>query len=426
MRLLVAQIGARRHYAVPRVLHGAGMLDRLVTDACGDLFPWSLADLVPAFLRRDALSRLAARSSGLPRGKVTGLFIFTVSALLGPSRRKPGGNNISWWLHRNRRFNELVIGKGFGSADGVYVFNGAGLEVLKEAKRLGLFRVLDQTSAPMRHDAELLISESERWPDWSTEADSIYNWLPMAEREEEEWQLADRIICGSEYVAEGIRVLGGPAKKSRVVPYPCDHGMQPPATEHVTPAEKQEKRCGQRSNNLMQSRTRSTAGLHILFAGTLNLRKGLPYLHEAIRLFGAGRAKWRIVGPPAISRQALAMLGRVAEVRGAVPRSEMVEHYAWADILVLPTISEGSANVCYEALARAVPVITTPNAGSIVRDMIDGFIVPVRSPASIAEKLALLEGNPSLLQEMSLRALERSREFTVNTYAFYLENAIKY
>jgi len=32
--VLVAQLGARMHYAVPRILHEAGALDRFFTDIC--------------------------------------------------------------------------------------------------------------------------------------------------------------------------------------------------------------------------------------------------------------------------------------------------------------------------------------------------------------------------------------------------------
>ena len=33
-QFLVAQIGARRHYAIPRMLSAAGMLDHFCTDIC--------------------------------------------------------------------------------------------------------------------------------------------------------------------------------------------------------------------------------------------------------------------------------------------------------------------------------------------------------------------------------------------------------
>ena len=86
------------------------------------------------------------------------------------------------------------------------------------------------------------------------------------------------------------------------------------------------------------------------------------------------------------------------------------------DVFLLPSVSEGSAGVCYEALAAGLPVITTPNAGSVVRDGIDGFIVPIRSPEAIIEKLDRLASDPDLLAFMSKNARERSADYTLERY----------
>jgi glycosyltransferase involved in cell wall biosynthesis len=94
----------------------------------------------------------------------------------------------------------------------------------------------------------------------------------------------------------------------------------------------------------------------------------------------------------------------------------MAEHYAWADVFLLPSICEGSATVCYEALAAGLPVITTENAGSVVRDHTEGFIVPIRDASAIVERLETLHRDRALVESMSRAALERSRDFTVKKY----------
>jgi glycosyltransferase involved in cell wall biosynthesis len=90
--------------------------------------------------------------------------------------------------------------------------------------------------------------------------------------------------------------------------------------------------------------------------------------------------------------------------------------YHWADALVGPSICEGSVLVSYEALACGLPVITTPNAGSVVRDGRDGFVVPIRDSDAIGDCLNRLLVNRELLTAMSVSALERSREFTLERY----------
>ena len=49
---------------------------------------------------------------------------------------------------------------------------------------------------------------------------------------------------------------------------------------------------------------------------------------------------------------------------------------ASADVFVFPSLFEGSAVVTYEALAAGLPSVVTPSAGSVVRDGVEGFIVP--------------------------------------------------
>ena len=94
----------------------------------------------------------------------------------------------------------------------------------------------------------------------------------------------------------------------------------------------------------------------------------------------------------------------------------MTEHYQWGDVFVLPSVCEGSATVIYEALGHGLPVITTPNAGSVVRDGLDGFIVPIRDAAAIVRCLDRLASDGELWREMSRNARQRSLQFTLRSY----------
>ena len=94
----------------------------------------------------------------------------------------------------------------------------------------------------------------------------------------------------------------------------------------------------------------------------------------------------------------------------------MSEHYSWADVFLLPSLCEGSATVIYEALAHGLPVICTPNTGSVVRDGMDGFIVPIRDAATTAARLEQLAGDRELRTWMGANARQRASEFTVAAY----------
>ena len=79
---------------------------------------------------------------------------------------------------------------------------------------------------------------------------------------------------------------------------------------------------------------------------------------------------------------------------GRVPRERIHEEFAAADVFVLPSSAEGSAEATYEALAAGVPVVTTPAAGSVVRDGIEGRVVPERDPFALADAIAEIVEDP--------------------------------
>ena len=191
-------------------------------------------------------------------------------------------------------------------------------------------------------------------------------------RERAEWQLADVILCPSEFVRRGVQKVGGPVEKCRVVPYGV--GFKGPMPLRKPPAKP----------------------VKILFVGQVRLLKGVPYLLDAMRQFNAGQAVCRIVGPVKVAADKLRrhMPDNVSLV-GPVPRTEMDAQYDWADIFCLPSLSEGSATVVYEALVRGLPVITTANSGSIIDGANPGrnVIVPICDADAIAEAIRTIIAN---------------------------------
>src|SRR5690606_7175785 len=117
-------------------------------------------------------------------------------------------------------------------------------------------------------------------------------------------------------------------------------------------------------------------------------------------------ANFRMVGPCFVAQPCRDELRAALDLRGAVPRAEIMDHYAWADLFLLPSVCEGSATVVYEALAAGLPVITTPNAGSVVRNGADGFIVEPGNVEAICRSLRLLNEDRALLEAMSRQACE--------------------
>ena len=394
-KIAVALIGARAHYAVPRMLYDAGMLACLYTDAFGKHNSWArLARCVPKRIRPADLDRmLSRRIEEIPHDLIHAFSWFGIKRGWRSRFLKSSGGVYRRFLKNNVEFSRLVAGTGLPNADAVYTYNAAGLEILAEAKRQSMYAVMEQIAAPFAVEEGMVAEERELWPGWESRGPKPSDWQPLFEREQSEWELADAIACGSQYVVDSMRSVGGPVHKCAVVPY----GIQP-----------QMWQC--------PPRTPRKGPLRVLFSGTVCLRKGIQYLMRAAELLPRDQIVIRAVGPLQVSAQVVSQLEKAIEILGPVPRREVIEHYKWADILVLPALSEGSANVCYEALAAGLPVITTPNAGSVIQDGQQGFIVPIRDHEALAAKMHELAGDRERLADLSNRASQRAQQFTWETW----------
>jgi glycosyltransferase involved in cell wall biosynthesis len=148
-----------------------------------------------------------------------------------------------------------------------------------------------------------------------------------------------------------------------------------------------------------------------LFAGGISQRKGIRYLLEAWRQ--VRRPGWRLqlLGPLPRDPAPLEPYLDIVELLGRVGHAEMPARMAAADVFVFPSLFEGSAVVTYEALACGLPCLVTPNAGSVVRDERDGYIVPPRDIPALASRMERLGTDPALRAHMAGAARARALAF---------------
>jgi len=398
--VVVSQLGARMHYAVPRILHQAGRLERLYTDICA-VKGWPRAlGTVPIALP-SALRRLRGRlPDGIPPELIHCFEGIGLAAALGRMLDRSQTADIRVGLRVARRFSSAVVRSGFGSAKGFYGISGECLEQIRAARARGLWTVVEQINAPRQVIDRLVATEVKRHPGWETPLEYSPVTEELAAREKAEWNSADLVVCPSEFVRDGIAAVGGPVERCVIVPYGVDSRFALP------PREK-----------------RNHGPLRVLTVGAVGLRKGSPYIFEAARHL-RGLAEFRLVGPVGVPPEVQGKLGENVELTGMVPRHEIVAHYAWADVFLLPSVCEGSATVIYEALAASLPVVTTPNAGSVVRDGIDGYICPPADTVSLCEKLELLARDADALRTMSRQAASRAEDYGLAGYGLRLIDAL--
>ncbi|MGY6411711.1 MAG: glycosyltransferase family 4 protein [Alkalilacustris sp.] len=167
-------------------------------------------------------------------------------------------------------------------------------------------------------------------------------------------------------------------------------------------------RCGVEPARYGQT-PRERFGKHVLFVGRLAAVKGVPLLLEAFARVRATNPEARLTlvgdGPDRTKLEGRAAgLGLTDAVRftGYLDQDKVAAALAEADMLVLPSFSEGLPVVLMEALASRIPVIATQVAGvaELVRDGETGLLVPAGDVDSLADGLDRLLSDPDLCRRM--------------------------
>ena len=158
--------------------------------------------------------------------------------------------------------------------------------------------------------------------------------------------------------------------------------------------------------------------LQVVYIGRVAREKGLYETLQGLRLAHELGVDARLViagtgaEEPRLRRyaQALGVAARVCFV-GPVFGNDKVKLLSGADVMVLPSYSEGLPYALLESMAAGVPVIATPVGAipDVVSDGIHGFLVPPRDGKAIAESLAILAGDRDKLSWMSRACRRRVR-----------------
>lgn len=355
---------------------------------------------LPPPLRPAPIKRLTARVPvGIPADKIVSFPSLGLTHVRSVSTSRTQAEKLKVYLRSNAAFCSKVVRTGFGNATHVYAFSGAALEILEASRAAGIYTVLEQPSAAHLIQERIMAEEFRRFPDWEEHETYEAESLAYAERERQEWNLADKIVVPSRFVSETLHQAGAPVERCVQVPYGVD------GTFHAIP------------------RARRNGPLRVLCVGGVRLQKGPQYILEAARLLGP-QFDFRLVGWISISAAARRQFDHRFQWTGVVSRSEIMSHFQWADVFLLPSLCEGQALVLLEALASGLPIVATPNSGLPIHNEIDGFSVPIRDGAAIAERLDRLASDRELLFAMSKNARERAAEFTLNAYGNRLNAAI--
>ena len=361
MRVVQSVAGVFHHFQAAKQLQRRGWLERLYTS-----FPW----------------RRVARE-GVARDKVeTWPWLHAPYMLAG---RHPG-------LVPQPVMRQLLLANFIGydrwvagrlpACDLVFALSAAGLATGRNAQERGAAYVCDRASSHARYQDAILREEFERWG-----IRQVVVEPRVLARELAEYEAADAITVPSEFAARSFAEMGVPPDKVFRVPF------------------------GVQLDRFYPEGAPEPDRFDILFGGQVSYRKGVVYLLQAfaqlkhpnkrLLLAGAVQPSFR----PVLERSMTAGV----EVLGAIRQPEMRRRMSTSHVFVLPSVEDGFGYVLAEAMACGCPCIASVNTGGsdLITDGVEGFLVPIRSPEALLERLSVLADDTQLRQRMAEASLRR-------------------
>jgi glycosyltransferase involved in cell wall biosynthesis len=386
------QLGARRHYADPRVLHQAGKLAYLITDAwvppkspISRIFNW-----IPGQLGK----RLSQRYH--PDLKNALVFDFTLSLLrfegLQSLQKSQGWRRTiarnQWFQNCSVRLLEKLSYQ-FSEPPIVFAYSYAALEIFKYAKQQGWHTVLGQIN-PGIVEENIVRAEYERHPRYQS------SWQPAPSEYWSQWkqecELADRIIVNSFWSSQALQKTGIPVDKITIIPLAY---------------EPQEE-----ASNFIRTYPKSFSverPLRVLFLGQITLRKGVAALLKSAEKLGHRPIEFWLIGHPEIALPR--SLPKNIHWFNSVPRNKVNEYYKAADLFIFPTLSDGFGLTQLEAQSWKLPIVASPFCGSVVKHGENGFLLSEVTSQNICKALEHFIDSPPILEKLSRNS------YTMNSFS---------
>ncbi len=284
------------------------------------------------------------------------------------------------------------VEKHSSSIDIVHTWPLGSLRTLKAAARHGIPTLLERPNAHTRFAYEVVQKECERLGiTMPPHHEHAYN-PEVLQIEEEEYQLADKLLCPSDFVARTFLDRGFPPDKLMRHQYGFDHKVYHPGS--------------------VQRRSRQ--GLTMLFVGGCAPRKGLHFALDAwLKSAAHKNGTFLIAGTfiPAYQELLSSQLSHPS-VKILGERNDVADLMRKSDVLVLPSIEEGSALVTSEARGSGCVLLVSEAAGAICRHMENALVHQVGAVDVLAQQITLLSENRDFLEKLRAASLSTVHELT--------------
>lgn len=380
---VVVHAGARDRYQVAEALHEGNLLSALVTNVYSAS---TAADRYGITIPTERV-RLSYSAGGA----------YLVNRVL--PRLVPAAISDGWLGTKARQVaaerRDAVL------ACSYYAFNAFRAGPNRPRQRV-LFQLHPHPVTVRRTLRDELENVPEAYDSLSTEPDLSLNPLEF-ERLASEPSLATGCIAASSHTAKTLIENGVDPQRIYVVPYGISH--------QDFPARKSAPTSGP---------------FTIIFVGSLIQRKGLKYLLDAVRQLRSKQIRVKLRGRGRFDRRLLKGYQDIElDIALGDSQSRIVENLHASDVFAFPSLEEGFGHVILEAMSCGIPIIATERtcAPDIVEDGRQGFVVPTRDSALLAERLEWAISNRKTMAEMGQAAAARARTFTWERFRQGVRNA---
>lgn len=279
--------------------------------------------------------------------------------------------------------------------DIIHTWPNAALRTLKVAARLGIPTVLERPNTHTRYAYETVLRESERLGVHLPSNNEYSNKTDVLRKEEEEYQVADYLLCPSDFVRQTFLDQGFSSAKLMRHHYGYDEKLYYPA---IAPTAAKER------------------GLTVLFAGDCAVRKGVHFALEAwLKSPARLKGTFLIAGKflPAYAEKLSGMLSHPSiQVLGF--RHDIPELMRRSDVFILPSLEEGSALVTSEARGSGCVLVVSEASGAICKHMENALVHRVGDVETISRQMTLLHEDRALLGRLRSNSLSSVHEITWN------------
>jgi glycosyltransferase involved in cell wall biosynthesis len=276
--------------------------------------------------------------------------------------------------------------------DLVHTWPVGALATLRTAHRLGIPTVLERPNAHTRFAYEVVRDECERLGvALPSDHEHAYNETILA-REEAEYDLADGLLCPSEFVVKTFLDRGAaPERLVRHIYGYDERRFHPP-----------------------ESRRPASEGLTMLYVGVAAVRKGLHYALDAwLRSRASQTGTFLVAGEvlPAYGERLAEQLAHPS-VQVLGHRDDIPELMRRSDLFVLPSIEEGFGLVCTEAMGSGCVPLVSDACTDECRHMENALVHAVGDVDAIERHITALHEDRALLARLREGCLSSAPSLT--------------